>query len=302
MKPPVNQSNIQIYRLFLIWACLAWAALTGCAMTKPVPPPKAGFPAGTIVSSETKAPVTFEALMDTLLSVDAVYVGERHTSTRDHDIQLKVLKALYAVKPDLCVGMEMFDTTYQPVLDEWSAGKLSEEEFLEKTHWRANWRFDFSLYRPILEFIRDNRIRLFALNLPFNIPPKILAGGVDSLTPFDRQFLPEIRSPEDPDHRAYVQEAFSHHPFHKKQRFEYFYEAQCAWEDTMAENTAKGLESGPILVLCGNGHIFRRFGVPERARRISGKPYRTVRPVPENREAEIGSADFLWITGDTGRR
>ena len=77
--------------------------------------------------------------------------------------------------------MEMFDHTYQDVLDMWSAGELDQKDFLKKSHWYANWRFDFSLYREILEFIKENHIRLVALNIPSHIPPKIREGGIDNL-------------------------------------------------------------------------------------------------------------------------
>ena len=63
-----------------------------------------------------------------------VYVGERHTSARHHEIQLRLIRALHDGGLRLAVGMEMFDRSYQAVLDLWSTGGLDEETFLRRTH------------------------------------------------------------------------------------------------------------------------------------------------------------------------
>ena len=131
----------------------------------------------------------FPMLAD-LLTAAVVYVGEKHTSAAHHAVQLQLLRALHHQSPRLAVAMEMFDRSYQPVLDRWSAGQLDEDGFLRSTHWYANWRFDYALYREILAYVRDHRLRLVALNLPFNIPPKIRVGGIEHLSPYEKGFLP----------------------------------------------------------------------------------------------------------------
>ena len=149
---------------FGIMLC-AWILLIlwGCAVTPQklkIKGEPEGFGAGSIISTQTYTAVSFEALLDHLQKSRVIYVGENHTSKEDHKIQLEVIKALFQKVSDLAVGMEMFDRSYQPVLDQWSAGKLAEKEFLQKIHWYANWRYDFALYRDILNFIKDNHIRL----------------------------------------------------------------------------------------------------------------------------------------------
>ena len=119
-----------------------------------------------------------------------VYVGEMHTSARHHEIQLRVIRALHDGGIRLAVGMEMFDRSYQTVLDLWAAGGLDEEAFLRRTHWYANWRFDYGLYRSILDYIRTEKIPLVALNVPFSIPPKIRVGGTEYLTEYEKGYLP----------------------------------------------------------------------------------------------------------------
>ena len=255
------------------------------------------YPPGTIISSSTRAPITVEALYKDLESVRVVYVGERHTNPEHHDIQLGVIKHLSQSDPSLVVGMEMFDRTYQAVLDDWSAGRLTTEAFLKRSHWDAKWRFDFELYRPILEWVKDKGLPLYALNIPFHIPKKIAVGGADSLNDADRAHLPRNIDTTNEAHRAYVEEIFNHHPFNKKKNFEYFYEAQCVWEDIMAESIARHLGDGSMVVILGNGHIKQKFGVPNRAYALTQAPFRTIMPVSAKRGfIALNEADYIWIT------
>ena len=251
---------------------------------------------GTILSGSTGNPVSFKAMLEDLNRVRIVYVGEHHTRVEDHKIQLRIIEALFADDPELTVGMEMFDTTYQPILDEWSAGRLDEASFLKRTHWYANWKFDFDLYRDILTFIKDHRIRLVGLNLPFHIPPKIATGGIDSLSKEDRKYLPKHIDTENPEHRAYVKNIFEMHHFKGREDFEDFYMAQCVWEDTMAEAIARNYTGSKMVVLAGNGHIYRKFGIPDRAYNRTHLPFRTVYPTPAVTRATLSEADYIWVT------
>jgi uncharacterized iron-regulated protein len=160
--------------LIILWGC-AVAPQTLNIKGKPD-----AFGAGTIISARKSAVVSFDALIEDLQNSRVIYVGEKHTSPEDHRIQLEVIKALFPKFPNLTVGMEMFDHSYQEVLDQWSAGLLDQKDFIQKVHWYANWRYDFELYKDILEFIKNNRLRLVGLNVPNHIPPKIREGGIDN--------------------------------------------------------------------------------------------------------------------------
>jgi len=252
------------------------------------------FPQNTIVSAQSGSPVSFDRMMADLALARVIYIGEKHTRRAHHEIQLRVIQALYARFPELVVGMEMFDRSYQEVLDQWSSGQLDEETFLKKTHWRANWKYDFGLYREILEFIRDNHIPLKALNIPFHIPPKIAVSGLEHLNPDEKKYLPGQIDVSDAGHRKFVEEIFRRHA---GDSFEDFYMAQCVWEEAMAEAVALAVDGRVMAVLVGNGHIIKKFGVPNRVFRRTGLPYRTVYPVQaDDRDVERSFADYLWIT------
>jgi uncharacterized iron-regulated protein len=79
--------------------------------------------------------------------------------------------------------------------------------------------------------------------------------------------------------------------------FESFYQAQCAWDDGMAESIARHIGDSNMVVLAGNGHIYRKFGIPERAYRRTRLAYKTVYTAPVDTEATLADGDFIWVTG-----
>ncbi len=254
------------------------------------------FPANTIICSKRKASVSFDTLMNDLNATRIIYVGEYHNNSVHHDIQLSILSALYENNPKLIVGMEMFDHTYQPILDQWSAGMLDRQTFIEKVHWYANWKFDFELYSSLLDFIKNNQIPLIALNIPSWVTSRIAVGGIDNLLPADSQFLPQSIDLSNPEHRTYIKKIFSHHNIMGKDNFDYFYSAQCVWEDAMAESIFQHIGNSVMLVITGNGHLVRKFGIPDRVFKRSKLPFRTILPYPTGRQAELKAADYIWVS------
>ena len=250
----------------------------------------------TIISTETGKPITFDQLMVDLNRHQIIFVGENHTNSAHHVIQQKIIEAVFKNTPSMRVGLEMFDRSYQEVLDLWSAGVLDEETFLRKTQWYANWQFDFGLYRDILSFIKKNRIKIVALNIPFYIPGRIRVGGIDNLLDTDKQYLPKEIDTSNAAHRNYVEQVFNQHHLRGNVKFDDFYMAQCVWDEIMAESIAANLGGNKIVVLAGNGHIQYKYGIPDRAFRRTNAPFRTVYLVSAGKEIELSIADYVWVT------
>jgi uncharacterized iron-regulated protein len=296
MRPCGENQGLKRCALAFVAAAVMLAGIAGCAVSKTdtTRPPAGPATRAESIRSGTGAPVGWDAMAADLAAVRVVYVGERHPSAAHHAAQLRVIQALHARTPDLVIGMEMFDRSYQPVLDRWSAGELDEAEFLRRTHWYANWKFDYALYRPILDYARANRLRVAALNLPFSIPPKIRVGGIDYLSDCEKGFLPARVDTSNAAHREFAQQVFRQHDFRSGARFEDFYLAQCVWEDVMADSVARRLGSGTMVVLAGNGHIQFKYGIPERAFARTGAPFRTVVLSAPGEETAPGIADYVW--------
>ncbi len=93
-----------------------------------------------------------------------------------------------------------------------------------------------------------------------------------------------------------MEAVFNDNPHHQIKSFDYFYEAQCAWEDTMAESIARKLGQNPMVVVIGNGHIQNKYGVPNRAYGRNPVPFRTVYLASVGSEVDLEVADYIWVT------
>ncbi len=281
---------ISLAVLIFIWGC---AAQSNTVMVKDT---SKGVKVDTVISGNSGKTVSFDEMMADLNTHQMIFVGEKHTIQSQHANQLEIIKAVFKNSPSMVVGMEMFDRSYQPVLDLWSAGVLDEETFLRKVHWYANWRYDFALYRDILLFIKNNKIKIVALNIPSYIASRIRVGGIENLSDDDKSYLPKEIDTQNAAYRDYVEKAFNQHQFSGNAKFDDFYMAQCVWDEVMAESIAANLGNKKIVALAGNGHIQYKYGIPDRAFRRTGIPFRTIYQASVGEEIELSVADFIWIT------
>ena len=289
------QSHCQKY----IGITLMLLSITGCQTMLPgvyLSDLGTTFPAGNILSSTQQGPISFEEMMADLKTVRVIYIGEQHTSTAHHAIQLKIMEELAKEDIPLSIGMEMFAVPYQPILDQWYRGKLEQEAFLEKVHWYASWGYPFSLYEDILNFAKVHQTKVVALNILFHIPPKISIGGIDNLLPEEKAHLPSKVDTTISEHRAFLESTFKKHNIPSMKKFDYFYSAQCVWEDKMAESIVENLGQSRMVVILGNGHVIHKFGVPNRAFSRTNVNFRTIYLAPTGSETDLTYGDYIWVT------
>jgi uncharacterized iron-regulated protein len=273
-------------------ACL----LAGCGGASVAPE----APANPELVRGTGGAVTFDAMIDDLATARAVYVGEYHGTEADHALEARIFTALYERDPSLALGMEMFERSMQPILDEYVAATIDEAEFLRRVEWTERWGVDFEHYRPLLSFARSHHLAVIALNAPKEITRKVAERGLDGLSEEERASLPELVL-DDARHRAMIEGALGGHGPMGAARLERFYAAQVIWDETMAESVARVLaaENAPtrVMVIAGAMHVRSGLGIPSRAARRGVTPFRIVLPVtraPRDRqEADLG--DYLWV-------
>jgi uncharacterized iron-regulated protein len=267
---------------------------------KPLRPPRQP---DDIVETRTGKTISFETLMDELGDVQVIYAGETHVNVEDHRVQLEILKGLHDRNPSLTLAMEMFPRQAQSVLDRYSQGLITESQMLEDAEWQRVWGYPFELYRGLLAFAHDNHLRMLALNAPPEVVRKISGNGLLSLSPKERSHVAEVFLMDDPRHREYVRQQYEQHLKETIKDFDTFYEAQLAWEETMAETLARELATSrggeQVLVLVGQGHIVNQFGLPRLASVRALHGFRTIIPTAVDDSAEAIDekiADYIWIT------
>ena len=226
-----------------------------------------------------------------------VYVGEAHDQFSNHVMELEIIKGLKGKGKNLAIGMEMFQKPFQKVVDEYIEGKIDEREFLKGTEYFKRWGFDYELYRPILLYARAERIPVVALNQRQETVDRVFKNGLDSLSEEERKRVPSGMDFSDEAYKERLKKIFGEHEGHETRSFDFFYQAQILWDETMAESADQYLRAHPdhqMVVLAGSGHLAHGSGIPKRVARRNGHDYAIVL---NGDELEKGIADYVLFPG-----
>jgi uncharacterized iron-regulated protein len=240
-----------------------------------------------------------------------LFIGETHDQLDHHRIQITLIQELLRKGKTVVVAMEMFQRSQQPTLDRWSEGLLTEDQFLKDIDWDRTWAMDYDLYKGILDESQKHRLKVLALNVPRQLVRKVAEVGIDGLSSEDRAKVPDMDL-SDRDYRKYLAFVYRGHDEGSATEFERFYEAQCLWDEGMAETLSDFLRSPEgqgktVVVIAGNGHVIFRFGIPKRLYRRTPLPLKTI--ILKAWEEDLGDdkdltlapggqppGDYLWIT------
>ncbi|MEJ2695716.1 MAG: ChaN family lipoprotein [Candidatus Sulfobium sp.] len=230
-----------------------------------------------VAGVEPKNSLILDRIIDRIKDTPIIFVGERHTNYADHKVELDVIMSLHRQGRKLAVGMEMFQRPFQKWIDEYLAGTIDEKEFLKKSEYFKRWRYDYNLYREILEYAKAKGIRVVALNIDSAIIKKVAMGGLDALSAEQKKEIPVGMNMADEAYRKRLKEIFQDHPAGPD--FENFYQSQILWDETMAHSVAAFLKEKPgyqMVVLAGAEHVMYDSGIPNRAYRLTGRKFVTL--------------------------
>jgi uncharacterized iron-regulated protein len=234
---------------------------------------------GAIMRMSDRQPVGFSQMIDDAARADVVFVSETHDNRAHHERQLDIIRALRERNLPVAIGLEMFQTDGQQELDDWVAGRLTEEAF--RKVYLKHWSYDWSLYREIFIYARDHRIPMVALNVPKKTVFKVARQGFASLSDDEKKGLPagvtcDLNNPQTEFLKRTFQAVFKHEAGGKV--FDYFCEAQAVRNSGMAMHVANYLGRNPgskVVVLAGNWHAVKH-GIPDRLESMGGLSYKVL--------------------------
>ena len=228
--------------------------------------------------------LTFDDVLVRARASTVVIVGEQHDQASHHELERRVVASLAQSQPQLVVGLEMLTWNLQAPLGRYNEGDIDADALAAAVDWPHAWGFPFDLYKPI--FVDGHRAgaRFLALNAPRDLVRAVRRKGVDGLAPDELRALPDLDL-GDAQHRAWFKGIFAAdgHPVSDSD-VDSFYVAQVVWDESMADRTARALESGAkqVVVIAGIGHVARGRGIPERVeRRRPGATVLSIVPLSE---------------------
>lgn len=263
------------------------AALTAALILGALPAEAAGtldLPIGDPARAQRQAPVRLDAVTDTatgellgpselarrLSNTRILFIGEEHTNDEFHRVQLRVLEALVAAGREVLIGLEMFPWTQQAVLDDWTAGRLDEPTFVERSLWYETWSHHWGHYRDIFLYAQRQQLRMYGINAPREVVRTVRSKGFEALAPDARERMPPSLDLGSDEHRRMFTASFSaddalHLTSRNEEQREGMYRAQVTWDGAMGWNAMRALQQhgGPkaiMVVLIGAGHVTYGLG------------------------------------------
>jgi uncharacterized iron-regulated protein len=288
------------YSNLFLFVSAVLVGLTQFAASQSVHHPASGYIPQRVYDSSEKRFSDFESMLAALSQTEVVFVGEQHDDPATHRLERAILEGLSHRRGNIVVALEMFERDVQLALDDYLAGRSSEEEFLSSSR---PWPRYMTDYRPLVEFARIRGWRVVASNVPRRYASQVSKQGlaaVDAVSAAERKLIAtQIQCPMD-DYFNRFSEVMNGHPVEdgkqmgigedaeRRAKTERFYYAQCIKDETMAESIADQFQlqtnsQQKLLVVHFNGafHSDYRLGAAARAgRRLPTSKIKVLTVVP----------------------
>lgn len=203
-----------------------------------------------------------EALYGRLHSGQVLLLSEQHGLEPHHQNQRDILVNISGASFPLSVGMEFFDYTQQPLVDEYVASRLAEEDFLKQIQWG---RIPFANYRFQVRFPHFFGGHTLALNLPRSLSGKIAQNGLDALSDEERALLPPDYEMGQESYYERFRATMKDHA--TEEQMKNYFAAQSLWDETMAWTASEYMQKNPrhlLVIIVGDFHVAYQDGLVAR--------------------------------------
>jgi len=235
----------------------------------------------------------------------AVWLGEHHNSARDHQLQADIIRSYVTQQKrtsrSVAIGLEQVQVQFQPILDEYVNGQISEEDMLQGVQWNSRWTWPFEVYKPIFSLAREFKIPLIALNVNSEDLAMVERGGMPGLskdllkqyitdlpgfskfisTTSFKEYVQYVITPSYQLHKemGLLKRTMSGAELEEEMSFQKFFSGRMLWDESMATNALRWCTNNPggiIFGLVGADHVKFDNGVPKRFDRISSSSLESV--------------------------
>ena len=205
--------------------------------------------------------VDFDQMINGVSGAEVVFFGEQHDDTIAHKAQYDVLAGLHKARNGKVVlSMEMFETDVQYIVDEYLKGQITEQSFTKDARAWDNYAKD---YKPMVEFMKQNKGKVVAANAPRRYVRMVSRQGIQTLDALDKRAKSYLaKLPVDTLAGRYL-ERFNKIMGGHTTGMSKIYHAQCVWDATMAESINKAVKANKdntVIHLCGKFHCEENLG------------------------------------------
>lgn len=244
---------------------------------------------GKIVNLRTGQQLTPSEFVAKIVSADRVLIGEQHDNLKHHQAHFWLLQELQKSRPQASVLMEMLSVDQQTAINTISATPNEMKNLPNRLNWKPSWNWAF--YGEIIKTVFAQKINLVATNLTSD-EVNILMTGAEPLKGF-LSTEPKVK-------QKIADLITANHGFAEitsGQNIEIIrkmVEVQQFRDRRMAEKVLNS--PTPSLLIAGNHHINRQYGVPIHLYDLSPKTEMITVILGENAKTLTAeNADYFWI-------
>ncbi|MBO1924755.1 ChaN family lipoprotein [Thiomicrorhabdus sp. 6S3-12] len=246
---------------------LSSLSLTGCQITleqpqyaetaKTVSPPLSNAYSFSIIDSKTQKILTIPDLAQAVQKSDVVFIGEFHGNHASHLLEMQLQTALYTLRSQQVLSMEMFNRDQQTILNRYLDNEVGEKYLINEA---PAWPNYVGSYRPMIEFAKQHFIPVIAANAAADIVRCIGEHGqtyVNLLHKEEREWVAQKAFMDNADYRQKFYDFMDSMRPMPQARKAQSYSAQLARDNTMAESILKALQDFPqyqVIHLNGSFH------------------------------------------------
>ena len=187
--------------------------------------------------------VKYGKMIRDLSRKDFVLFGELHNNPISHWLQLELTKDCDASR-DLILAFEMLEQDNQQAVDAYMQGRLNQKGLDSAARLWRNYNTD---YAPLVNYARDNKIRVVASNIPRRYASMVFGGGfaaLDTLSDQEKSWIAPLPIAYDPELPGY-KKMLDMMPGHGGDNLP---RAQAVKDATMAHFSWKAYEPGKLLI------------------------------------------------------
>jgi uncharacterized iron-regulated protein len=187
--------------------------------------------------------VKYGKMLRDLSRKDFVLFGELHNNAISHWLQLELTKDCDASR-DLILAFEMLEQDNQEAVNRYLQGAINQKGLDTAARLWRNYNTD---YAPLVNYARDNKIKVVASNIPRRYASMVFGGGfaaLDTLPEKEKAWIAPLPIAYDPELPGY-KKMLEMMPGHGGDNLP---RAQAVKDATMAHFSLKAYEPGKLLI------------------------------------------------------
>ncbi|MEQ9463883.1 MAG: ChaN family lipoprotein [Haliea sp.] len=246
--------------------------LTGCVNIPPRTPAEPGeHPLmDRVWSARTQAFTTFEEMQEALARADYVLLGENHDNPVHHQLQAEIINGLQWPETAIA-GFEQVDADQAPALEAWlDAGPAGTAGLAEALDWEHSGWPDWPLYEPVFAAVLERGWQPVDLMFPAATVRAVFSDGLDAALDAETRQQLQPDTLFSAEQRLAMQElmADAHCGLLPAEHMAAMVQVQIARDAYMASRLASARSGERAVVITGNGHARRDWGIPRFLQRL----------------------------------